>query len=100
MTRITHQEAKILKNILKKYKNVYVFGSRTKGTNQKFSDLDICLKDTISAYDLEMLKEKLEESDLPFIVDVMEYQSASDFFKKIIDKEAISLEQFLALSSE
>jgi len=72
--------------------DVLVFGSRIKGTQQKFSDLDLCLKgkDPIELADIAMLKEALSESDLPFTVDVIDYNSIADGFKKIIDNEAVN----------
>lgn len=86
---VTKEELVIIKDILKNIPNTYLFGSRTTGKNKKFSDLDICLKKNISDYDYEILKEKFEKSDLPFSVDIVEYNKVSDAFKKVIDKECI-----------
>ena len=88
----------ILKTILASYPDVYVFGSRVKGTFKKFSDLDLCLKHKISDYDYELLAEKFEESDLPFTVDLVEYHRIDDAFKKVIDQEAVPLAEFLRWS--
>ncbi|WP_146079996.1 nucleotidyltransferase domain-containing protein, partial [Brachyspira murdochii] len=44
MINLTENEIQIIKDILKKhikYGKVYLFGSRVKGTNKKFSDIDI-----------------------------------------------------------
>jgi uncharacterized protein len=88
---LSDNEFKIVKSILKDYKHSYVFGSRVTGKCKKFSDLDICLKDKISDYEYVLLQEKFEESDLPFTVDLVEYDKVSDSFKKIIDQESIPL---------
>ncbi|MBU1007846.1 nucleotidyltransferase domain-containing protein [Candidatus Dependentiae bacterium] len=95
MKKTSKQEAVILKEIFKNISNVYIFGSRVQGSHGKFSDLDICLKDTISASEYVLLEEKLENSDLPFSVDIIEYDKINDSFKKIIDQEGIPLDQFL-----
>jgi len=95
MKSITKKEAQILKEIFKNYKNVYVFGSRIHGTHKKFSDLDVCLKNDIPAHEYVLLEEKLENSDLSFTVDLIEYSKVADTFKKIIDRDAIPLDQWL-----
>jgi len=92
---ISVQDLKEIKEILKDYKNVYFFGSRTKGSYKKFSDLDICFKEDISDYEYELLKEKFEKSDLPFKVDIIQYNKISNSFKKIIDREGIQLSKFV-----
>ncbi len=88
---LSQEELSIIKVILKNYKNVYVFGSRVTGKHKKFSDLDICLKDDISDYEYEILKEKFEKSDLLFKVDLVEYSKVKDSFKKVIDKGCVEL---------
>jgi uncharacterized protein len=97
---ITSKDIAIIKSILKDIKNACVFGSRTKDTCQKFSDLDICVKDKISDYDYEILKECFEESDLPFTVDLVQYNYVTDEFKKIIDEQCVPLEAFLNFPRE
>lgn len=71
--------------------DLIVFGSRIKGTHQKFSDLDLCLKGNypIDLFEISRIKEALSESDLPFTVDLVDYNSVSDGFKKIIDSEGV-----------
>ena len=71
---------------------IVVFGSRIKGTQQKFSDLDICLKakDSMEIIDIAELKETFSDSDVPFIVDIVDYQNLSAGFKKIIDTQGIN----------
>ena len=69
----------------------YVFGSRVKGTNQKFSDLDLAYKDPIDEKVLRDITFALEDSDLPIFVDLVDYNRCSASFKKIIDRDAVSL---------
>ncbi len=90
---LSKEEFYIIKDILKDLSGIYLFGSRITGTSKKFSDLDVCLKTNISDYDYEILKEKFENSDLPFKVDLVEYNKVNDSFKKIIDKECIEFSE-------
>ena len=91
---ITPEDYRILSAILDDYPyEVIVFGSRMKGTQKKFSDLDLCLK-SIQPIDLSsigLLKVALSESNLPFSVDVIDYQDISESFKKIIDTEGVNI---------
>ena len=62
---------------------ILAFGSRIHGTSQKYSDLDIALKQDVlfprSAW--RQLEEHFEESDLPFKVDPLEFSSLSQDFQ-------------------
>ena len=77
---------KILKAHIKKGK-VYAFGSRYKNNNRKFSDFDIAIDtgEKLSFEFLNILKDSFEESDLPYRVDIIDYNNISDKFKKIVD---------------
>ena len=89
---ITPEDYKILAHIFQTLScEVFIFGSRIKGNQQKFSDLDLCLKakNPIELIDIAILKEALSDSDLPFTVDVIDYKSLSEGFKKIIDNEGV-----------
>lgn len=78
-----HRE--ILLKLSDKYSaSFFAFGSRVKGSHRKFSDLDICIKAPISDAQLSHLEEDLEESDLPFKVDIVLWDRCSDDFKNII----------------
>lgn len=88
---ISHDECALINKIFEGYTQVFIFGSRVKQTNRRFSDLDVCIKDAISDYEFELLKEKLENSDLPFKVDLIEYKRVDDDFKSIIDNEGVLL---------
>jgi predicted nucleotidyltransferase len=73
---------------------VLVFGSRIKGTQQPFSDLDLCIKGEkpIPLADKATLNEAFHESNLPYTVDVIDYHYVSDGFKKIIDREGVNFQ--------
>ena len=69
---MSNQDKKILTQILSKYPyRFYAYGSRVKGTARKFSDLDLCYQEEIPSYVLIEIENELEESDLPFIVELV-----------------------------
>jgi len=77
---VTDEEMKIVLNIIKNYAEnceVLVFGSRLKGTNKPFSDLDLAFicKEKLDLKKLSRIKLKFEESDLPYRVDIRLQQS-------------------------
>ena len=70
--------------------DVFVFGSRYKNINKDYSDLDLAFRSPESMK-LEhvrrhLLEDAFSESDLPYRVDVVDYNSISDEFRRIIDK--------------
>ena len=75
----------ILKNRIP-HCEVGVFGSRVEGSAKKYSDLDLVLvsKEKIDWRVIEELKDTFAESDLPFIVDILDWNSISDTFQKTI----------------
>jgi len=66
------------------------FGSRIRGDAKKYSDLDIAINlgKKIDSKDINILEENFAESDLPFKVDLVDYQRISDEFRKLVDKNA------------
>ena len=92
MISITDEEMNIILDIIKKYAGdckVLVFGSRLKGTNKPFSDLDLAFisNEKLGLKKFSKLKLKFEESDLPYRVDIIDYNRVSKEFKKLIDDE-------------
>lgn len=86
---ITDNEHNIILNILKEYSDKYSFyyyGSRVKGTFNKTSDLDILIKgeQEMPLKDLVELKEKFDESRLPYIVNFTDYNSIDERFYNLI----------------
>ena len=70
---------------------VYLFGSRARGTNHLGSDIDIAL-DTgskIAMQDIGMIKEAIEESQIPFFVDVVDFYSVSQEMREQIRKDGV-----------
>ncbi len=92
--QLESKQYKIIKNILSDLDvNVFVFGSRIKGSARKLSDLDLCLMDLYSKQTVRKLQDAFEESDLPFKVDVVVWSELTDSFKKQIEKDLVSFEE-------
>lgn len=70
----------------------YVFGSRVKGTNQRFSDLDICVKGNISRKELSAILQQMDDSKLPITVDLVAWDMCTDEFKQLIEPDLVYLE--------
>ncbi|MCL5436349.1 MAG: nucleotidyltransferase domain-containing protein [Candidatus Dependentiae bacterium] len=88
MIGLAPKELAIVRAILSKYPyRFYAFGSRAKGTQRRFSDLDLCYKDAIPERVLAELDAAFEESDLPFKVDLINFSKISDDFKRLIEKD-------------
>ena len=94
MIDLEKRHFEILINLLRGVEvSFYVYGSRVKNTNKKFSDLDLCFKDELDKKTVRDLKFALEDSDLPFKVDLSFYDDFSDEFKALIDDDLILFER-------
>jgi len=69
--------------------NIYLFGSRARGDNSAFSDIDIAIesKDSISEK-LAKVRFEIEESLIPYKVDIVDLSKA-EYLKSIIYTEGI-----------
>ena len=80
----------ILIQILNKYPyKFYAYGSRAKGTAKKYSDLDLCYRENIPSYKVVELEEELENSDLPFMVELVNWQRMHSDFRERIQKDLV-----------
>jgi len=68
---------------------VRAFGSRINGSAKNYSDLDLAVvaPSKLNPDTLRYLKEAFEESDLPFRVDVLDWNETSADFQKVIEKD-------------
>jgi predicted nucleotidyltransferase len=89
----------IVRDILQKHLpvggTVWVFGSRVKGTNKKFADLDLALDHNgcpMPSHIMAKLAYDFEMSDLPYKVDIVDWNTISDSFKAHIQSDRILLE--------
>ena len=81
---------KTIKEIIFKFLNpqeyeVFIFGSRARDKARKFSDYDVGIrgKKPVAGNVLVEIEEALEESDLPFMVDVVDFSLVSDKFREV-----------------
>ncbi|WP_193771492.1 nucleotidyltransferase domain-containing protein, partial [Candidatus Magnetaquicoccus inordinatus] len=85
---------KIVQEILQKHvpnHEVWAFGSRVKWTAKNYSDLDLCVISD-KPLGLEVMSDLLDdfvESDLPWKVDVVDWATTSESFRKIIEREKV-----------
>ncbi len=93
---ISQDERVILEGIVKEHipqAKVWVFGSRAKGTATHRSDLDLAI-DNSAPLGLPLtaqLRFAFSESKLPYFVDIVDWQEASEEFRELIKKDRISL---------
>jgi len=88
MIQIEQRHLNIIMDILKNYHyHFYAFGSRVKNKAKRFSDLDLCYKDSIPDSVIIELEEKFEESDLPFKIDLLDWKRCAKDFQEIISKD-------------
>ncbi len=68
---------------------VRAFGSRVNGCGKKYSDLDLAVvgDGPLDWRRIEALKNAFSESDLPFLVDVLDWHAISPEFQQVIEKE-------------
>lgn len=90
MAKVSKKTEKEIKDIIflfldKKKYQVFIFGSRALKKAEKFSDYDIGIwgEKPVSDDVLAMIKETLEESDLPYVVDIVDFSLVSPEFKKV-----------------
>ena len=79
-----------LRRIIRKYLPapayaVFIFGSRAERTNREFSDVDLGILGPAPISDniKWAIEEELEESDIPYLTDVVDFATVSEKFKKI-----------------
>jgi len=76
---LTNRDKKIIHSILSAFPSVskvLLFGSRAKGNFRTGSDVDLAFMDEeISETELRDIRSKLDDSDLPYFVDVIHYPS-------------------------
>ena len=81
---------RLLKEYSSKYPyQFYAFGSRVKGTQKPLSDLDLCFKEDIPINVQAHIEEDFEESDLPFTIDLIDFNLCDENFQSLIQKDYI-----------
>lgn len=86
---------KILKDIFNSYcpnAEIWAYGSRIKGEAHPGSDLDLVVKDFHDENkNIFELKELINNSNIPFIVDIQAFDRLPESFRKEIEKNYICL---------
>ncbi len=74
-------------------REVWAFGSRARLDAKPYSDLDLAiLADTpLTLSELAALAEAFQESALPFKVDVVDWASTAEGFRRVIEAERVVL---------
>ncbi len=72
---------------------VFVFGSRARGDQRKFSDLDLAVESTtpLSLSFLAKIRSALEDSDLPIKVDIVDMSELAESFRNNVLQERIEV---------
>ena len=89
---------KTVKGILAEHvreSEVRAFGSRATWTAKDYSDLDLAIVG-VSALDcgtLSQLKEAFEQSDLPMRVDILDWHTITDSFRKVIEQDYVVVQR-------
>ncbi len=88
----------IVRDILQKHVpqcEVWAFGSRAKWKAKQYSDLDLAVITNVplSLQVSGALAEDFAESDLPFKVDVVDWATTSESFRKIIEQDKVVVQQ-------
>ena len=73
---------------------VWAFGSRATGAAKPYSDLDIAIITTrpVGLQCIAELAEAFSESDLPWKVDVVDWSTTSEHFRRIIERDRVVLQ--------
>ena len=69
---------------------ILAYGSRVNNTAHEGSDLDLAL---VGKGDLAKLKSALEESSIPFLIDIIKFENVPESFQKEILKNHVVLYQ-------
>jgi uncharacterized protein len=92
MIQLENRHQEIIQKILGKYPyKFYAYGSRVKGQAEKYSDLDLCYQEEIPWNVLSHLQEDLEESNLPFKVELNAWKWMSPQFQKLIKQDLVAI---------
>jgi len=70
---------------------IYLFGSRARGNYKKYSDIDIALDvgKPLPIQDVDEVKSMLNESNITYLIDVLDFHSVNTAMQQEIMKEKI-----------
>lgn len=97
---VSHEDLIQVKAILKQYASgleAWAYGSRIKGSAHDASDLDLVLRNPLDLQkpidNLAQIKQAFIDSDLPFLIDLMDWAYLQDSYREEIDKQHVQLSQ-------
>lgn len=86
----------MLKQLILLYTNdyrvkVWLFGSHAKGNSRRYSDIDIAILpgESLPGSFISDLKEKIEQSTIPYSVDLVDLSQVNEEFRQKVLKEGI-----------
>jgi predicted nucleotidyltransferase len=96
MIDLSPDHLKIIKAILSKHIphcEVRVFGSRATGRAWRYSDLDLLIvgPGLLDLSTLGRLMEDFEDSDLPMVVDIVDWHGISEEFRAAIEGDGVPI---------
>ncbi len=70
---------------------VYLFGSRARGSARRASDVDIAVeaREPLPPQVLARLRDRLEESTVPYRVEILDFASAGDDLRMRIKQDSV-----------
>lgn len=89
---------RIVRDILRRHvaqAEVWAFGSRATGTAKPYSDLDLAIiaGQPLPLATLAALAEAFSESDLPWKVDLVDWATTGEPFRRIIERDKVVVQQ-------
>lgn len=98
MVNLNPKYIKFITSTLQKHLNkdtyrYFIFGSHATGSNRKYSDIDIGIvgKMPVELHTLSHIKGAMEESDIPYRVDIVDFSKVDSKFKKVAQSEVYYL---------
>jgi len=91
MKYIERIKALVLQELQSENASVFLFGSWARGEQRRSSDVDVAIEyhGPSNRQKISRLREALEESTIPYRVDVVDMQDASEALTKEIRKDGI-----------
>lgn len=86
------QYLKILTDIFESYcpeAEIWAYGSRVKGEAHEGSDLDMVVRSFNSNKNIYKLRELINDSNIPILTDILEFEKLPKTFQEEIEKEYV-----------
>lgn len=95
---MAHEHEAIVRAILRRHadgREVWAFGSRARGGAKRYSDLDIAIigSQPLSIAHSAAIADAFSESELPWRVDVVDWATIDDAFRRIIDRDHVVVQR-------